>query len=205
MQYRNAEHYPDPTAGAALANIRKEEKRLNTGKRFEADWRASVPKDTWYYRLRDSPASFYDGAQDGVRFTADNICDCILFRAPTLYLVELKTIGEPSASLEKLFGRYDREKRRYKKQKHLEDMARAGSRPGVCAVVIINYRAPGVTFAVPAAHVLAFVQLAIEGGRKSIPPIWCAEHGVQVQAKQLRVNWRYDVAGMMQNIGRVHK
>ena len=30
--YRNPEHYPDPTAGAALCQLRRKENRLNTGK-----------------------------------------------------------------------------------------------------------------------------------------------------------------------------
>ena len=29
--YRNPEHYPDPTAGAALCQLRRKENRLNTG------------------------------------------------------------------------------------------------------------------------------------------------------------------------------
>lgn len=34
--YRNPEHYPDPTAGAALCQLRRKENRLNTGKQFVA-------------------------------------------------------------------------------------------------------------------------------------------------------------------------
>ena len=194
--WRNGEHYRDPTAGAALARIEKEE-RMNTGKRFEADWKASVPADAWYLRLKDSPATFYGGAQEGVRFSADNICDSLLFRAPVLYLVELKTVGTPSASLESMFGKFDPVKSRWKKQKHLEDMAKAAKRPGIAALVVINFRARGVTYATPAEAVLDFMRLTLDGGRRSIPPAWCAEHGVLVGQRQLRVNWRYDVAGMM--------
>ena len=198
--WRNGEHYRDPTAGAALARIEKEE-RMNTGKRFEADWKASVPADAWYLRLKDSPATFYGGAQEGVRFSADNICDSLLFRAPVLYLVELKTVGTPSASLESMFGKFDPAKGRWKKQKHLADMAKAAQRPGIAALVVINFRARGVTYAVPAEAVLDFMRLTLDGGRRSIPPAWCAEHGVLVGQRQLRVNWRYDVAGMMDKTG----
>lgn len=197
--WRNREHYRDPTAGAALARIEKEE-RMNTGKRFEADWKASVPEDAWYLRLKDSPATFYGGAQEGVRFSADNICDSLLFRAPVLYLVELKTVGTPSASLESMFGKFDPARGRWKKQKHLEDMANAAQRPGIAALVVINFRARGVTYAVPAEAVLDFMRLTLDGGRRSIPPAWCAEHGVLVGQRQLRVNWRYDVAGMMERM-----
>lgn len=44
-------------------------------------------------------------------------------------------------------------------------------------------------------------QQAVEnGGRKSIPESWCPENGIAVAARQLRVNWRYDVAGMMEAV-----
>ena len=52
--YRNHEHYPDPTAGRALGSLRRKENQLNTGKQFEADWKSSMPKDAWCYRLKDS-------------------------------------------------------------------------------------------------------------------------------------------------------
>ena len=116
---------------------------------------------------------------------------------PVLYLVELKTVGTPSASLESMFGKFDPAKGRWKKQKHLADMAKAAQRPGIAALVVINFRARGVTYAMPAEAVLDFMRLTLDGGRRSIPPAWCAEHGVLVGQRQLRVNWRYDVAGMM--------
>ena len=44
MVWRNSEHYPDPTAGAALRHIAREEARraMNEGKLFERDFKASV-------------------------------------------------------------------------------------------------------------------------------------------------------------------
>ena len=48
--------------------------------------------------------------------------------------------------------------------------------------------------------VVDFMRLTLNGGRRSIPPVGCAEHGVLVGQRQLRVNWRYDVAGMMERM-----
>ena len=59
--YRNHEHYPDLTAGRALGSLRRKENQLNTGKQFEADWKSSMPKDAWCYRLKDSAATYYGG------------------------------------------------------------------------------------------------------------------------------------------------
>ena len=204
MVWRNAEHYRDPTAGAAFHRIaRKEEtKPMMEGKRFERDFKASIPPDAWCYRLRDSPISYYGGSEaEGIRFAQDNICDFFLYRAPTLYLLELKTVGTRSAALASLFGKYDPDKHAYKKQKHLQDMAVAATRRGLQALVVLNYRLSEHTYALPADTVLRFVEQAIDnGGRKSIPESWCRENGIAVAARQLRVNWRYDVAGMMEAV-----
>lgn len=62
--YWNPEHYPDPTAGAALRQLYRKEKDLNTGKQFEADWKKSMPPDAWCYRLKDSAASYYGGNEN---------------------------------------------------------------------------------------------------------------------------------------------
>ena len=164
MLWRNGEHYPDPTAGAAFQRIAREEatNEMNEGKRFERDFQASVPPDAWCYRLRDSPISYYGGnGAEGIRFAQDNICDFVLYRAPTLYLLELKTVGTPSASLTSLFGKYDPEKRCYKKQRHLQEMAKAEqAAAGLLALVVICYRRTGHTYAVPARNVLEWVERA---------------------------------------------
>lgn len=70
--YRNPEYYPDPTVGRALENLRRKETRLNTGKQFEADWKNSMPKDAWCYRLKDSAAAYY-GGNESLSFSIDNI------------------------------------------------------------------------------------------------------------------------------------
>lgn len=205
MVWRNAEHYPDPTAGAALRRMAREEatNEMNEGKRFERDFQASVPPDAWCYRLRDSPVSYYGGSgAEGIRFAQSNLCDFVLYRAPTLYLLELKTVGTPSASLTSLFGKYDPEKRCYQKQRHLQEMAKAEqAAAGLLALVVICYRRTGHTYAVPARNVLEWVERAADGGRKSIPEQFCENYGIPIAARRLRVNWRYDVAGMMEAMG----
>lgn len=201
--YRNHEHYPDPTAGAALAGIRREERRLNTGKQFEADWRASVPPGTWYYRFRDSPITYYGGSDnEGIRFAQDNICDCQLYRSPCLHLIELKTVDAVSAPLTSMLGKWLPDKGEYKKQKHLREMADAAGRPGITASVVINYRRTGHTYAVPPGDLLGFVAEARAGGRKSVPEEWCAAYGLPVTGRKLRVHWRYDVAALLDALER---
>lgn len=80
---------------------------MNTGKQFEADFKASVPSDAWCYRLKDSAATYY-GGNENLSFSIDNICDFLVYRYPMNHLFELKTIETPSIPLEKVFGKYDK-------------------------------------------------------------------------------------------------
>ena len=189
--FYTVEHYPDPTAGEAMQRVKRKERseRMNAGKRFEADWRESIAKaeNVWYYRFRDSPATYYGGAQEGIRFAADNICDCLVYAYPRLYLFELKTVEAASASLTALFGAFDPEKRLYKKEKHLLEMARVARCPGI-----------DHTYACAAGKVLRLLDDARAGGRKSILEAWCKTHGVEVAGRKLKVNWRYDVMGLLE-------
>ena len=81
---------------------------MNTGKQFEADFKASVPSDAWCYRLKDSAATYY-GGNENLSFSIDNICDFLVYRYPMNHLFELKTIETPSIPLEKVFGKYDKD------------------------------------------------------------------------------------------------
>ena len=169
---------------------------MNVGKQFEADFKASVPSDAWCYRLKDSAATYY-GGNENLSFSIDNICDFLVYRYPMNHLFELKTIETPSIPLEKVFGKYDKAKCKYRKEKHITDMVEAMGYSGQTAHVIVNYRAVNRTFAIPASKVLAF---RYNESRKSIPWQWAEQEGIDVKAKRLRVHWRYDVDGLLKRL-----
>lgn len=173
---------------------------MNTGKQFEADFKASVPSDAWCYRLKDSAATYY-GGNENLSFSIDNICDFLVYRYPMNHLFELKTIETPSIPLEKVFGKYDKAERKYRKEKHITDMVEAMGYSGQTAHVIVNYRAVNRTFAIPASKVLAF---RYNESRKSIPWQWAEQEGIEVKAKRLRVHWRYDVDGLLKRLEEEH-
>lgn len=173
---------------------------MNTGKQFEADFKASVPSDAWCYRLKDSAATYY-GGNENLSFSIDNICDFLVYRYPMNHLFELKTIETPSIPLEKVFGKYDKAKCKYRKEKHITDMVDAMGYSGQTAHVIVNYRAVNRTFAIPASKVLAF---RYNEDRKSIPWQWAEQEGIEVKAKRLRVHWRYDVDGLLKRLEKEH-
>ena len=78
---------------------------MNIGKRFENNWKSSIPTDVLYYRLQDPPQSFNKGSS-GLRFSWKNPCDCFLWSGKyrTFYTLELKTSGTKSFSFEREKG-----------------------------------------------------------------------------------------------------
>jgi recombination protein U len=71
----------------------------NIGKRFENNFKASVPEHILYYRLKDSASSF--GGANNLRFSSKNPCDCFLYSHPNFYALELKSVGTSSISFER--------------------------------------------------------------------------------------------------------
>ena len=72
---------------------------INIGKRFENNFRDSVSDDILYYRLKDSAQSF--GNSNHLRFSSKNPFDCLLYKSPSLFALELKSVGTSSISFER--------------------------------------------------------------------------------------------------------
>lgn len=73
----------------------------NTGKRFEADFKKSIPSYALLYRLPDSAQAF--GGGGNLRFSSKNPFDFLLWdsRRHILYALELKTVEGGSISFER--------------------------------------------------------------------------------------------------------
>ena len=55
----------------------------NIGKKFENNWKASMPNDIFYYRLKDQAQSF--GGASKLRFSLKNPCDSYSNPLPYLH------------------------------------------------------------------------------------------------------------------------
>ena len=152
---------------------------MNVGKRFEADIKASIPQNILFYRFKDSPASFNSFNQDSnIRFTASNVCDCMIFRSPQLYFLELKTTQGKSYSLND------------SAYKQLERFRNLGDYENIIKAFIINFRELEKTYFVTTYQLESFL---MRSGKKSIKAIECAEIGILISQKKLRTNYRYQI------------
>ena len=154
----------------------------NEGKRFEEDFKNSVPDDMFYYRFRDGTSS-WDGGN--ARFQAKNICDCMIM-TDTLFLLELKSTKSKSLPFTMI------------RDNNLDDMIQAQDKESsnILSYLIVNFRELEQTYYVPCWMVKDFMN---ESDRKSIPIKWFKEMmnntpyvGVMPQEKK-RVRYRYSM------------
>ena len=99
----------------------------NEGKKFENDFKASVPDTCWIYRLRDNASSFAGG--ENTRFTSSNICDYIMSddKTRTMFLIECKSTKGTSIPLTML------------RQNQIDGLTEA-SKHNLVAGMLINFR-----------------------------------------------------------------
>lgn len=77
---------------------------MNIGKKFEEDFKNSVPDYALFYRLPDAAQSF--GGGNSLRFSRKNPFDCLIWnpKRRLLYALELKTVKGKSISFERTYG-----------------------------------------------------------------------------------------------------
>ena len=162
---------------------------ISEGKKFEMDFKKSIPEDVWFYRFKDGTANFAGKQNDNVRFQASNICDCELY-LDGLFLFELKShLGKSLPHSQFMTGDNT-------KIKHMNEMT-AAMAFGICAGVLINMRDVGETFFMYADHIIEHIN---SSGRKSISLDYMRDHGYRLKAEQKRVRWRYDVHDLLKHI-----
>ena len=151
---------------------------MNNGKKFEESFKASVPKNVFYYRFKDGTASWDKG--EATRFQAFNICDCMMFDKITrLWLCELKSHAGKSLPFSCI------------RDNQLKEMLQASEYQFVHPIFIINFRDVEKTFAIDVIKVARFIE---SGERKSIPIDWLEENGDVIRQRKLQVNYRYDIS-----------
>lgn len=153
---------------------------MNEGKRFEQNFKKSVPKDVYYLRLQDS-ANGFDQTSDTLRFAAKSPYDCILFKDDTMYALELKSTKGKSISFSGSSPMI--------KQHQIDELTRA-SKFGIKAGFVFDFREQK-TFYVP---ILAFSDFVLTTDKKSINIKEVEAIGVEIPKKKLKVNYRYDLS-----------
>lgn len=158
----------------------------NTGKKFEQEWKDSIPPDIFYYRFRDGTSAW--GGQENTRFQAKNMCDCEMFDGKKLFLLELKSHKGKSLPLKDI------------RSNQIEELSKASKFNNVIAGIMINYAELGQTFFVHITNIENFIKSC---ERKSIPLEWCEKFGIKVQGRMKKVNYKWDIREFINSFSEV--
>lgn len=149
---------------------------MNSGKRFEQNWKNSIPKDIFYYRLRDGSSSW--GGNENVRFQVENICDSIMFDGNYLYTLELKSTKGKSLPFNNI------------KKHQIEDLLWCSSYPNVIAGILIEFSELNECYFIEISQFKTFYDIT---NRKSLPLQFCRENGIKIGVEKKKINSRFDI------------
>lgn len=160
---------------------------MNSGKEFEGQWRKNAKKvdGLFFMRIKDSATS-YGRNNAAVRFTPDNICDCLMFKSGALFLLELKNTRQPSLSFDRIRGN------------QMYGLLEAVQiNPDIIAGIVCNFEKSQETWFLNIDKLLEFMRTAT---RKSIPVAFFRENGIQIENKRLRVKYDYNVGKFVYDV-----
>lgn len=157
--------------------------RKNEGKRFEEDFKNSIPNDMFIYRLNDNVGAW--GGGNKTSFSSSNICDYILYQYPTLILLELKSFKGKSIPLSNI------------RENQLKGLQDSSDFKGVIAGFIFNCRTVGETYFLTSEQVIYFVK---NNTRKSIPISYLRNNGIKIEQTLKRVRYTYNIADFVSDL-----
>lgn len=158
---------------------------MNNGKKFEQDFKNSVPTNVWYYRFRDGTASFYGGGDgNNIRFQQNNICDCEIFTGSKLLLCELKSHKGKSIPFNCI------------RENQIKQMSEAGQFGSIIPLLIINFADCERAFAV---HISNFKSLMETSPKKSANITEIQEIGQEIVCTKKISHYRYGVDDLLKH------
>lgn len=150
--------------------------RLNSGKRFEQNFKNSIPKDMFYYRLRDGSSSWDKSAK--TRFQQTNICDCLIYDGDNLYTLELKSTKGKSLPFTNI------------KEHQITDLLWCSNFLNVVSGFIIEFSSLNECYFIEISQFKSFYDTT---ERKSLPIDFCRKNGLKIDVTRLKINKRFNV------------
>lgn len=153
----------------------------STGKRFEENFKKSIPKEIFYYRFHDSAGTW--GGNDNLRFTPSNIADCLLFDGKSLFLLELKSCKGKSLPFNNIIGNKT-------KEKQINDLIEANEYTNIICGLVVEFSDVDEVYFI---EISQFKTLSETTNRKSVPIGYCRENGLKIGVEKKKVNIRLDI------------
>ena len=148
----------------------------STGKRFEENWKKSIPEDIFYYRLRDNNSTWANGNK--TRFATSNICDCLIFDGEMLFTLELKSTKGKSLPYNNI------------KEHQIKDLLWCSEFANVMSGFVIEFDSVNECYFV---EINDFVTYKNNSDRKSLAIDFCRQKGLKIDIINLKINRRFDI------------
>lgn len=154
---------------------------MTPGKRFEADFRNSVPEGVYVKKLADAAIGF-DINSSTQRFAPPSPFDFLLCRKGRMYALELKSTKDTSLSYRGTSANI--------KERQVDELLKA-EMAGAVAGFVINFRTAEKTFFISASVLKVFMETS---GKNSINGMEVKRLGVFIPCEKKIVNYRYDLS-----------
>lgn len=149
---------------------------MNSGKRFEQNFKNSIPKDIFYYRFRDGSSSW--GGNEKVRFQQTNICDCMLFNGKILFLLELKSTKGKSLPFSNI------------KEHQITDLLWASQFKNIICGFVVEFADIDECYFM---NIKRFEEFLKHTQRKSLPVDYCRNNGIKIGVRRIKINKEFDI------------
>ena len=170
----------------------------NIGKKFENNFKASVPEGIFYDRKKDQAQSF--AQTDMLRFSSKNPYDITLYSFPVMFCLELKSVGTSSIS----FARRKNEKGVIHYHQ-IEGLRKVSKYKGIIGGFIVNFRKTDGTENTYFIDIREFDKMINELDKKSFNEKDLENYNVvPIIGTKKRVNYSYDVAGFVKTVKQIN-
>ena len=166
---------------------------VNAGKRFEKNFKDSVPDYCFCHRLKDSSQSFDDSGSSS--FSWDNPCDFYLFdtKGRTFYAIELKSTKNKYISFENIDEEKPKKKMIHKNQ--ILSLIKIGQYDHIIAGFFFNFRDEEHDMErTYFQNIDMFMKMYRNIGKWSFNEIDLLLYGgIKIDGEKKRVNYRWDI------------
>lgn len=171
------------------------------GKRFEDNWKLSLPKDVLYHRLKDSAQSFDKNKKNSkLRFSLKNPCDCFMFYSPYFFTLELKSVGTTSISFEREKPKSNNDKKTIHYHQ-IEGLRKFSKYNNTISGFLFNFRHKDSTETLYFQRIEDFDQMITDINKKSFNEKDLIEHNpIILESRKLKVNYRYNVEKFISDV-----
>lgn len=153
---------------------------MNSGKRFEANFKASVPKDIFYYRFRDGSSAWDKGTK--TRFQQKNICDCMIFDGERLLLLELKSTKGKSLPFSNI------------KKHQIEDLTKCSEYANTICGFVIEFADLDECYFL---EISQFNEFLNKTSRKSLDIDFVRKNAIKIVVEKKKVNRRFNIKELL--------